>query len=138
MGYMPKVAKMLGVEVEQVFKIKSVLAEEPDDAFYKFTETAFCIYDSETGVWESSLRYTDIFDGEAFIIEIPFEPKKGEKYWYVYWNKNEIDTSYTLWDDSVLCWLDKYAGNCFRTVAEAGAHKYEIYQKLTGRKWEEK
>ena len=138
MSYMPKVAKMLGVEVEQVFKIKSCLAEAPDDAFYKFTETAFCLYDSETGVWVNSLRYTDIIDGEAFIIEIPFEPKKGEKYWYIYWNKNEIDTSYTLWDDSVLSWLDKYAGNCFRTVAEADAHKYEIYQKLTGRKWEEK
>ena len=31
MSYMPKVAKMLGVEVEQIFKIESLYADAPDD-----------------------------------------------------------------------------------------------------------
>ena len=30
----------------------------------------------------------------------------------------------------------KACGNCFRTEAEAEKHKYEIYEKLTGKKWE--
>ena len=28
-----------------------------------------------------------------------------------------------------------YCGNVFRTEKEAEAHKYEIYEKLTGKKW---
>jgi hypothetical protein len=31
----------------------------------------------------------------------------------------------------------KHSGNCFRTEAEAEKYKYEIYEKLTGKKWEE-
>ena len=138
MNYMPKVAKMLGVEVEQIFKIKSCCAEAPDDKLYKFRECGFLVYDSETGVWVNSLRYTDIIDGEAFIIAIPFEPKQRERYWYVWWNTSEIDTTYTHWSGINSNWSDKYCGNCFRTEAEADAHKYEIYKKLTGRKWGEK
>lgn len=138
MGYMPKVAKMLGVEVEQTFKIKSWFAEAPDDSVYKFTENDFCFYDEETGVWESSLRYTDIINCNAFIIEIPFEPKEGERYWYVFFKKDFISTNDTIWLFYHEHYCRKYAGNCFRTEAEAEAHKYEIYQKLTGRKWEEK
>ena len=35
-------------------------------------------------------------------------------------------------------YMCKYCGNCFRTEVEAEWHKYEIYEKLTGKKWEEK
>ena len=139
-NYMPEVAKMLGVEVEQTFKIKSWFAEGADDSVYKFTERDFCFYDDETGVWESSLRYADIINGNAFIIEIPFEPKDGEKYWTVYW-KGIVDMPcavYETWRGDSCDFANKVSGNCFRTEAEADAHKYEIYEKLTGRKWEKK
>ena len=139
MGYMPKVAKMLGVEVEQVFKIKSWYADAPDDSVYKFTENDFCFYDEETGVWESSLRYTDIINCNAYIIEIPFEPKNGEKYFRIFISSdNDLTICSDTWINWTTDYMCKYCGNCFRTKAEAEAHKYEIYQKLSGRKWEEK
>ena len=41
------------------------------------------------------------------------------------------------WVDWTTDYMCKYCGNCFRTEAEAEKHKYEIYEKLTGKKWEE-
>ena len=49
-----------------------------------------------------------------------------------------IDTINTDWDAEVSNWADKYCGNCFRTQSEAEKHKYEVYERLTGKKWEEK
>ena len=138
-NYMPEVAKMLGVEVEQTFKIKSWFAEGADDSVYKFTERDFCFYDDETGVWESSLRYADIINGNAFIIEIPFKPKDGKRYYMFTFNGGKFCLAETVFDEYCIVDLTNvYCGNCFRTKEEAQKHKVEIYEKLTGRKWEEK
>ena len=139
MGYMPKVAKMLGVEVGQTFKIKSWLADAPDDSVYKFTENDFCFYDEETGVWESSLRYADIINGNAFIIEIPFKPKSGEWYFMFMFCGGDFCLAGTQFNEyNIQDLTNVYCGNCFRTREEAQKHKVEIYEKLTGRKWGEK
>lgn len=138
-NYMQEVAKMLGVEVEQTFKIKSWFAEAPDDSVYKFTERDFFFYDDETGVWESSLRYTDIINGNAFIIEIPFKPKNGKRYYMFTFNGGDFCLAETVFDEYCIVDLTNiYCGNCFGTKEEAQKHKVEIYEKLTGRKWEEK
>lgn len=138
-NYLPEVAKMLGVEVEQTFKIKSWFAEAPDDKFYKFRECGFLVYDSETGVWVNSLRYTDIIDGNAFIIEIPFKPKSGEWYFMFLFCGGDFCIAGTQFNEySIQDLTNVYCGNCFRTREEAKKHKVEIYEKLTGRKWGEK
>ena len=138
-NYLPEVAKMLGVEVEQTFKIKSWFAEAPDDSVYKFTERDFCFYDDESGVWESSLRYADIINGNAFIIEIPFKPKSGEWYFMFLFCGGDFCIAGTQFNEySIQDLTNVYCGNCFRTREEAQKHKVEIYEKLTGRKWEEK
>jgi hypothetical protein len=41
------------------------------------------------------------------------------------------------WFDWTKDYMCAYCGNCFRTREEAEAHKYEIYEKLTGKRWEE-
>lgn len=138
-NYMPQVAKMLGVEVEQTFKIKGWYADAPDDSVYKFTENDFCFYNEETGVWEGSLRYTDIIDGGAVIIEIPFEPKNGKRYYMFTFSGGEFYLAETVFDEYCIVDLTNvYCGNCFGTKEEAQKHKVEIYEKLTGRKWEKK
>jgi hypothetical protein len=65
--------------------------------------------------------------------------KDGEHYWRVRWDGFAIAAfRVTFLDSHDEDYLFKYAGNCFRTEAEAEKHKYEIYEKLTGKKWEEK
>ena len=136
MNLIPMIAKELGVEIEEEFRIKDESGIDED--FHRFTDCGLVYYDQAMCEWQESMRILELIEGRAEVVKKPFEPKNCERYWYVYWSKNGINTSYTLWDGySTLSWLDKYCGNCFRTEVEAEKHKFEIYEKLTGKKWEE-
>jgi hypothetical protein len=78
--------------------------------------------------------------GNTEVKRLPFEPKEGDSYFYVGWftGGEEVCVFETKFSDCNECYQHKYCGNCFRTEAEAEKHKAEIYEKLTGRKWEEK
>jgi hypothetical protein len=138
MNLIPMIAKELGVEVGEEFRIKDESGIDED--FHRFTDCGLVYYDQAMCEWQESARIIDLIDGRAEVVKKPFEPKDGERYWYVYWN-------YTLeypcvtdiaFEDSDMCYHHIYCGNCFRTKTEAEMRKYEIYEKLTGRKWEEK
>lgn len=135
MNLIPTIAKELGVEVGEEFKVTRY-----NNVVFRFDETSLQFFATLTNDWRevSDELYKMIMKGNTEVERLPFEPKEGEKYWYVCWNNSEIDTTYTHWDSVVSNWADKYCGNCFRTETEAEKHKYEIYEKLTGRKWEEK
>jgi hypothetical protein len=132
------IAKELGVEIGEEFRIKDESGVDED--FHRFTDCGLVYYDQAMCEWQESARIIDLIDGRAEVVKKPFEPKDGERYWYVYWN-------YTLeypcvtdisFEDSDMCYHHIYCGNCFRTKTEAEMYKYEIYEKLTGKKWEEK
>ena len=133
MNLIPKIAEMLGVEIGEEFKLKSNELEYAE--IYCLMEDGL-VFKDKYGFSESC-RFKGLITGDFEIIKLPFEPKKEEKYWYVWWDSKNLDTSYTHWDSAVSNWADKYCGNCFRTKEEAEAHKYEIYEKLTGKKWGE-
>lgn len=63
----------------------------------------------------------------------PFEPKLRQRYWYIAVADKEVVGM--TWVGTTVDYAFKYCGNCFRTQAEAEAHKYEIYERLTGKKW---
>jgi len=135
MNLIPMIAKELGVEIGEEFKLKAV---KDCDAIilgclYRFTETAFQF--DNNGNWISTIVPTSLLEGFVEVEKIPFEPKKGEKYFVV----SVVDKSVccSLWSGNTTDYCYKACGNCFRTEAEAEAHKHEIYEKLTGRKWEE-
>lgn len=136
MNLIPKIAELLGVEVGEEFKIKG-----SDSSIFKLEGTGlFSRKNTDDSIWCVTMDLTlrDIIVGVSEIEKIPFEPKNGERYWYVYWNSNApIDTTYTYWYGAVGNLADKYCGNCFRTEAEAEREKYNIYEKLTGKKWDE-
>ena len=129
------IAKELGVEIREEFKLKDVKGCEAIifDCLYRFTETDFQFYNN--GNWISTIVPTSLLKGIVEVEKLPFEPKKGEKYFVV----SVVDKSvwpYT-WEETTTDYCFKACGNCFRTEVEAEKHKYEIYEKLTGRKWEE-
>ena len=134
MNIIPKIAEMLGVEIGEEF--------EANGKTVKFTEDALIHYncDGEKEWWNrAECTLIGLINGSYEVKKPPFEPKDGERYWYVYWNFTleypcVTDISF---EDSDVCYHHRYCGNCFRTKEEAEKHKFEIYEKLTGRKWEE-
>lgn len=136
MNLIPKICEMLGVEIGEEFKIV------PLDGIYRLSDfglqTKLFLKSGER--WESSKYMTPLLTGQYQIKKIPFEPKEGEIYWCVRWSYNSgLFITSRLWDETLdACWFDKNCNNRFCTGEEAEAHKYEIYEKLTGRKWGEK
>ena len=138
MNLIPKVAEMLGVEIGEEFKMKAVGDCDTSLAhfLYRFTETEFQF--KNNGYWVKTHIPTSLFMGLVEVEKLPFEPKEGERYWYVFFKKDFISTNDTMFLFYHEHYCRKYCGNCFRTKAEAEKHKYEIYEKLTGKKWEGK
>lgn len=137
-NYMPEVAKMLGVELEEEFKIEG---QEPSR--YKLTEEGMIL----KGVcgWERvRMDLEMVLNGQHKIKKLPWKPNRGDTYWYVCWKLNlhtkkwEIDVSIATYDDN--CPPHNFCvdvGNCFRTREEAEAQKYEVFKRLTGKEWSE-
>ena len=74
--------------------------------------------------------------GKHEIVKLPFEPKNGDSYFRIFINSGrDINVCRDTWLDWTTDYMCKCCGNCFRTEAEAEKHKYEIYEKLTGKKW---
>lgn len=106
MNHMAEVAKLLGVELGESFKINSD-TEGDYQNYYRFTENN-CLEISDDGVeWKMTtaaalLKY--ILMGDIRIVKLPWKPRKGEKYYipYIstqqkgmhvtyYWNNDHID-----------------------------------------------
>ena len=141
MNLIPKIAELLGVEIEEEFKLKQTNGDIKS-AKYRFRNIGDQIIYERTdccGDWTmcSAEEVGLLVLGKHEVVKLPFKPKEGEIYWSVAWSETEhlIVVCTLHWISNDRCYADKYAGNCFRTEAEAEKHKYEIYEKLTGKKW---
>lgn len=138
-NYMPEVAKMLGVELEEEFKFKGL------NRFGMITEEGLVCHQRGETNWDvSDSDLTDLLIGCLETEKLPWKPNRGDTYWYVCWKLNlhtkkwEIDVSISTYDDNCpphnLC-VD--TGNCFKTREEAEEQKYEAFKRLTGKEWSE-
>lgn len=143
MNLIPKICEMLGVEVGEEFnakhanigKILTNSKEEP--AIFKFGNDGLYAKCSDGSGDFFLIGMGNFLKGDYEIVKLPFEPKEGELYYWVSIVKPpKVEKKYYL-RETFDC-TNKYCGNCFRTEAEAEAHKFEIFEKLTGKKWEEK
>ena len=132
MNLIPKIAEMLGVELGEEFKIN------PLSGVYKLYQDGL-LNKRDDGKWYNTTCLTPLLTGQYKIEKLPFDPKEGDTYYFVSWSINRccqqiyaIKSTFCLTSG---CALNKYSGNCFRTEAEAEAHKYEVYKKLTGEEW---
>ena len=142
MNLIPIIAEALGVRIGEEFnakhanigKILTNSKEEP--AIFKFGNDGLYAKCSDGSGDFFLIGMGNFLKGDYEIVKLPFEPKKGEKYFVV--SIVDKNVCFTLWDGHTTDYCYKACGNCFRTRDEAEKHKYEIYEKLTGRKWEEK
>ena len=134
MNLIPKIAEMLGVEIGEEFKVTQY-----NNVVFRFDETSLQFYFHLTDEWRetSDEFYKTIMKGDTEVERLPFEPKDKEKYWTVYWKGlgDMLCAVYKTWRGDSCDFANKVSGNCFRSEAEAKKNKYEIYEKLTGRKW---
>lgn len=143
MNLIPKICEMLGVEIGEEFKIKQTNGDIKS-AKYRFRNIGDQIIYEHTdfcGDWTmcSAEDVGLLVLGKHEIVKLPFEPKKGDTYFRIVMNNTDncLGVASDTWSGWTTDYMCKYCGNCFRTEAEAEKHKYEIYEKLTGKKWVE-
>ena len=139
MNLIPKLVEMLGVEIGEEFKLKQT------DGYLKAVKYRFRKISNQVQFERQCCSGWAMCSAEDFgllvlgkyeIVKLPFKPKKGETCYLVGWNSEQlISVSSVIWMNDDVDYGLLYCGNCFRTEAEAERHKYEIYEKLTGKKW---
>ena len=109
-NHMAEVAQMLGVELEEVFKVTD------DDSgkyhnYYKFTEKKGIEVSEDNVKWEADTAEVLVLKwlliGVARIIKLPWKPQRGETYYIpcivaqsehmysmFYWNDDNYDKEY--------------------------------------------
>ena len=105
-NYMAEVAKLLGVELGESFKITSdTQGDYPGDYqnYYRFTENN-CFETSVDGdKWETAtvIVLRGILMGGTRIVKLPWKPRKGEKYYVPRIAIRPYDRHYCYyWDNS--------------------------------------
>lgn len=129
MNYYKHVAEMLGVELEEEFKLKADCMEKPWNNLYRISENGF-EYKSIHENWENDDHYalSEILSGKKEIVKIPWKPKKDERYWWFSYGGHEACSN--LWKGSYSDLADWKIGNCFKTMEEAKTKGKEIFEQI--------
>ena len=132
---MPDVARLLGVELGERFRIKEI----HNDYVWWFEKDGLHGEVTARGLraFYFALKLSDalyqLLTGEFTIRRMPWRPRKGDQYWYVAWT----DCGATFihpetWRESFMDYLLLRSHNCFKTKDEAASHSLEIKKKYTG------
>lgn len=138
-NYMDDIAKMLGVEIGEWFKI-SKNAKICEELTYKFTPRGLyvefidnegtCYFDPVDGKY-----WAGILNGEFEIVKLPWKPKFGKTYYHPMIRNPYIREE--AWFDTTFDCALYLAGMCYKTKEEAKAHLADDYKKLTGKELKE-
>lgn len=133
MNLVPLIAEKLGVEIGEEFEANGKTCKFEKDGLIHYNN------DGHGKEWWCRAECTmfGLLTGEFEVKKPPFDPEEGEQYWVATWDTQEttLTTCRAIWHNRADCYADKYVGNRFRTEAEAEKHKFEIYEKLKGKKW---
>lgn len=138
MNLIPKIAEALNIGLDEPFEISTRDGYKICRFFVRGNGVAYLEkFNKGFNQWtqENTDEIGKIVVGAYLVRKLPFEPKKGEAYFRVIVFSSRLEISEDVWGDAIRDYEAKYCGNCFRTEAEAEKHKYEIYEKLTGKKW---
>lgn len=112
-NYMEGVAKLLGVELEEVFRLKEY------ESYFKFTEKDFeSSVNGTTWLAGDSLTLRFILEGKVTIKKLPWKPKNGEIYYYSCPDYDYLCSNSIWCDDSLDRYRFKY-NMVFKTKEEA-------------------
>lgn len=121
-NYMADVAKLLGVELEEEFKLASPL-------LYKFTEQG--LFSKDNKEWNYAYdTLDDLLIGEVEIVRLPWQPEHGDRYFYP--NKIFTVALRAEWIDSSRDFAYYEAGMIFRTREDCEAALPALRKKYLG------
>lgn len=121
-NYMPEIAKMLGVEVGEIFKMTDY------NSLYRFTERGLEF--KGTAGWCLSERIEWLLTGRNEILKLPWQPKEGDRFYFP-----ATDFQYSCpetWDNHPIDFALKEAGMAFKTKEECEAALPELRKKYLG------
>lgn len=122
-NYMQDVARMLGVELEEEFKIDS------SDTIYKFYKNGLCFQCG--GAWlRADSNLIDLIKGDSKIVKLPWQPKVGDEYYYPSFDLKRV--SYSRWNNETFDFAYKEAGMAFKTKEECEEALPELRKKYLG------
>ena len=122
-NYMADVARMLGVEPGEEFKI------DGSNLIYKFFENGL-YFRSIEGWLPAEYQFFDLIKGDSKIVKLPWQPKKSDEYYYPGEGFNNVCRS--LWGNTVFGFAYKEAGLIFKTYEECEAALPELRKKYLG------
>lgn len=129
MNYYKQIAEMLGVKLEEEFKLKPSCLEKPWNSLYRFSTDGLENKYSD-GAWVKCEKgaIDQILIGQTEVIKIPWKPKEGELYWYYSKMLNQAISRNWDAENYALClWK---CGNCFKTEKEANEKGKEIMKQI--------
>ena len=123
-NYMADVAKLLGIELDEEFMVTE------DDSIYKLTKYGL-EFKSDNGNWYyTNDGFLNLLDGTIEIVKLPWQPKKGDEYYYPGEGFNNICRA--LWGNTVFGFAYKEAGLIFKTYEECEAALPALRKKYLG------
>ena len=130
----PEIAKMLGLELGEEFKIIGI------ESTYRFTEKnleTFCKDDfGEDCFWGhcSEFVLADLIKGRNEVIKLPWHPQYGDNYWS--YGEDTFLIVKDTWAGTARNYAMLKCGMVFCTKEEALENRPRIYKELTGEDWE--
>lgn len=130
MNYWKQFAEMLGLELEQEFRLVNPDGTKVDNDLYKIREDGLFYKKRKDGVWlsEPSTTLSSLLQGLCKVVPKPWKPKEGEEYWHYSeaWNEGISCKWEGGWFD-LLLWK---VGCCFKTKNEADIKGKEIIKQI--------
>lgn len=119
MNYFKQVAEMLGMELEEEFRLKNNHKNLISRTRYKITQEKglMCKQERREWEWASDALIVSIVNGTYSVVKLPWKPKVGRDYWY--YNAQTENPYKKEWNGGYYDLLRWKAGNCFRTREEA-------------------
>lgn len=123
-NYMADVARILGVELGEEFKING------RETKYKITENGLYFYEPD-GWWQcSNVLLPRILRGNVEIVKLPWQPKTNEAYYRP--SRKFFGVTSEVWTDNPCDYAFKEAGMIFKTKEECEAALPELRKKYLG------
>lgn len=130
MTYYKQFAAMLGLELDEDFKLINRSGDKIDDATYRITEDGIYSAGSpNAALWGKEPTKLDyLLSGDVKAVPKPWKPSEGYKYWWysIAWNQ-AIDNEFNSSIGDLLHWK---VGNCFKTKEEAETKGKEIMEQI--------
>ena len=130
MNYWKQFAEMLGLELEQEFRLVNPDGTKIDNDLYIIREDGLFYKTRKEDDWHSEPPTTlsSLLKGLCKAVPKPWKPKYGEQYWsYSVKSRQACCGMFGEYVKDYSCWK---LGNCFKTSEEAQSKGKEIMEQI--------